>query len=235
MISSRRSRFCRCTTAFTVSGSPASRTRPRSAALRLLRSGKTGDPVAGCDIGILQAQLHMLEPGAHKRLQPFGIEANARSDQVAVKPDLGRVVDEFDEVTSHEGLPPGEMHLQNPERRGLAENLASKSRCRVRRWRLRAPADSSNRDSAAGSDASVPPGARAAARWPITGAALSCRRGPSASRRHRRRSPRAARRSARQALSTTLSTSRLPSISRRISTACSSGSSSRSGASTTQA
>ena len=64
----------------------------------------------------------MLEPGLDQRPQPIGIEANARGDQIAVEPDLGRVADEFDEIASDERLAAGEMHLQNAQRRGFAEH-----------------------------------------------------------------------------------------------------------------
>jgi hypothetical protein len=103
-------------------GQPRLADKTRNTALRLLRSGKARDAVARCNIEILQAQLHVLKPGLNQGTEPIGIKANARRDQIAVKPRFGSMAHEVDKVAPDEGLTAGEVHLQHAQFRGFAED-----------------------------------------------------------------------------------------------------------------
>ena len=73
-------------------------------------------------VGILKTELDVLEPGLDQLRQPTGIEINAGGDQIAVEPDFGGMAHEIGEIAPDERLTPGEMHLQNAERRGFCEH-----------------------------------------------------------------------------------------------------------------
>ena len=81
--------------------------------------------VAGDDVGILKAELDMLEPGLDQLRESTGIEINAGGDQIAVEPDFRRMAHEVGEIAPDERLTPGEMHLQNAERRCFAIHCAA--------------------------------------------------------------------------------------------------------------
>jgi hypothetical protein len=51
-----------------------------SLALGLLRAGEAGDAIARTGLGILQAELHVLEPGLDEAAQPIGVEPDAGRD-----------------------------------------------------------------------------------------------------------------------------------------------------------
>ena len=90
--------------------------------LGLLRSEEPGNAVAGDDVGMLKAELYMLEPGLDQLRESTGIEINAGGDQIAVEPDFRRMAHEVGEIAPDERLTPGKMHLQNAERSGFAEH-----------------------------------------------------------------------------------------------------------------
>ena len=121
-MSPSRSRFCRWTTALIVSGSPASRTRRAARCLCACAPGEAGDRVAARRVGILQAELDVLEPGRGQRRHACGVEPDPRGDQIAVEPDLGGMADQGFEIAAGERLAAGKMHLQDAERRRLAQH-----------------------------------------------------------------------------------------------------------------
>jgi hypothetical protein len=94
----------------------------RCPALGLLRAGKPCNAIAGRYVGILKAELDVLESGLDQFRQPSGVEMNAGGDQVAVQPYFGCMAHELGKVTPDERFAPGEMNLQHSERRGFSEH-----------------------------------------------------------------------------------------------------------------
>ena len=56
------------------------------------------DPVGGVFVRILEADLDVIEPGVHQRLQPRFGEADARGDEVGIESCGARAGDEFGQV-----------------------------------------------------------------------------------------------------------------------------------------
>src|ERR1044071_8503595 len=66
-------------------------------------------------IGILDAELHMFEPGLLQRRDPRAAETDAGSNQIAVKPGRRGAGDDLNQIATSERLAAGKMHLQDPE------------------------------------------------------------------------------------------------------------------------
>src|ERR1700745_4187637 len=91
-------------------------------ALCLLSPGKTSDVITAGDIGILHAELDVLKAGLDQPGQPIGVQSNAGSNQVPVKPDVGGMADELGKITSGERLTAREMHLQDAQACSFTED-----------------------------------------------------------------------------------------------------------------
>ena len=121
-MSATRSRFCRCTTKFNVSGSPAARTRRATASFSRVATGKSADAVGVARLHVLQAELDVIEPGARQRVQPRRIEQDPGGDEVAVHPQPGGAPHQHLQIAAHGRFAAGEMQLQHAERRRLVEH-----------------------------------------------------------------------------------------------------------------
>src|SRR5712692_2184667 len=207
-----------------------------SFALGLLRAGKAGDAVPGSGIGILQAELDMFEPGVDQVAEAKGVEPDAGRDQVDVEPTLVGMAHELNEVAANQRLASGKMHLQDAQCRRLVEHPYPRRRVELGAGALEIQRVRAIRTSQRAAMRQL--GEQSQRRLDINPlrrghccstflSTRSCSIG--------RTSPAMTSRGAsyRPASSSMIaSASRLPSISRRISTACSSGNSSRSGART---
>ena len=65
-------------------------------------------------LGILQAQLHVLEPGLDEAAQPIGVEPDAGGDQIDVEPGLGGMTDELDKIAANQRLAAGKCTCKTP-------------------------------------------------------------------------------------------------------------------------
>ena len=76
-ISGSRTTFCRCTTKLAVSGSPASRTMAAKARLARMPAAVAADAVRSRRLGVLEAELHVVQPGVGQRPEPARIQPDA--------------------------------------------------------------------------------------------------------------------------------------------------------------
>src|SRR6516164_3883525 len=176
----------------------------------------------------------MFESRLDQTGQTVGVETDAGRDQVDVESGLGGIFNEFDEIAPHQRLAAGEMDLKDPECGRLVEHAAP-----GRRVELGAGAGELPWVRAIGTAQRAAMGqfGEQRKRWLDRRhcrntflSTRSCNIGttsPAMTSRGASNCPASS--------STIASTSRLPSIKRRIATACSSGSNSRSGASTIHA
>ena len=65
-----------------------------------------GDAFRGERIGILEAELDMVEAGFGKGGQPGPVERQARGDEVTVEPGGASVADQLLQIAPDGGLPP---------------------------------------------------------------------------------------------------------------------------------
>ena len=79
-------------------------------------------PLSGREV--LEAQLHVLEPGLGEGLDLARAAQRAGGDEVAVKTVLRRGGDQAQKIAPRHRLAAGEMHLQHAERRRLGEHAA---------------------------------------------------------------------------------------------------------------
>ena len=119
-----------------------------------------GDAVGVGRLHILDRELHVIEAARGELLEPRAGEQHAGRDEVGVEADLGGGGDDLLQVAPHRRLAAGKVQLQR--RRGAPPGAArpATSPCRARRRRPPAPAGSSSRGIAAGSDASARRAAR---------------------------------------------------------------------------
>ncbi len=94
----------------------------RRPVLLRLCSRDPGNAVATIGIGILQAELDMLEAGLGERRHASGIEPNPRGDQIAVKAQPCRMPDKGRQISPDERLAAREMHLQYAQYRRFAQH-----------------------------------------------------------------------------------------------------------------
>jgi len=111
-----------------------------------------GNPVGIAFVRILKAELDMVKARVHQLRQPLARKPDSRGDQVRVQTRPARAFDQFGQIRTRQRLASGEVKMQNAERGGLAEN-AQPVGSRALLCAKSAPADSSNRRSAAGSGA----------------------------------------------------------------------------------
>ena len=80
------------------------------------------EPVVGLLVRALEGELRMVEAGLGQFAGQLLADPDPRSDEVGVEPALRSVAGELDDVAPRRRLAAGEMHMQRPERGGLAEH-----------------------------------------------------------------------------------------------------------------
>ena len=150
-------------TALTVSGRPSSRVQRAASSFFACPFAKAADAVREAGLGALDADLDVGEPGVRQRRELVAGQHDGRGDQVRIEPDLGRARDERDEILARRRLAAREMDLEHAQVRELVDHPEPFVGGEFRLRRSRARPGSSNRGTAAGSDASVrrePPAGR---------------------------------------------------------------------------
>ena len=154
--------FWRWMGALMVSGRPSARTQRGDLELLGVAAAVVGDAVGVGGLGVLDRDLHVVEPALGQPLQALAREQHGRGDQVGVEADLGRLRDDRPRGR-------GARSARRPRdaaagRRGRRPGPARRARSRsaARRRRAPAPAGWSSRGTAAGSDGSARPAARRA-------------------------------------------------------------------------
>ena len=91
--------------------------------LFLMRVLQSGDAVGDHGLVALETDLHMAEPGIGQRRQFLLGQQHRRGDEIAVQPDIGRVLHQLDQILARGRLAAGEMDLQHADFGELAQNL----------------------------------------------------------------------------------------------------------------
>src|SRR5271163_2428319 len=79
------------------------------------------EPVVCLLVGALEGKLRMVEAGVGQFARQFLANSDPRSDEVGVEPGPRGVAGELDDVAPRRRLAAGKVHMQRPERGGLAE------------------------------------------------------------------------------------------------------------------
>ena len=105
-----------------MSGRPLSRTQPANCQLARLGAAVIADALRRFGLGILEAELDMVQPGLDQAGEPLAVQRHARGDQIAVEPGGGGMAHQLLEIAPGGGLAAGEMDLQGAQRRGLVDD-----------------------------------------------------------------------------------------------------------------
>ena len=110
-------------TALTVSGRSSSRVHFAASIFFSCAILQPGDAVGHHGLVALETDLHVAEPGIGQRGQLFLGQQHRRGNEIAVQPDIGRVLHQFDQILARGRLAAREMDLQHADFGELAQNL----------------------------------------------------------------------------------------------------------------
>ena len=94
----------------------------RECALPGKRPVVAGDAVGGRSVGVLDGDLHMVEPGLGERAEGLVRDADRGGDEIGVETGGMGAGGDIDEVAARAGLAARQMHLQDTKPRRLAED-----------------------------------------------------------------------------------------------------------------